>query len=106
MGRRDRLCVSMQILKEPAFYIYADIKLCSVLCSFYNARSKTCFLSSENLVKEIKADFCSSINTIMEELCKIKIFILQSKKLWKLHCPVRLLVKISPRETQHWAECR
>lgn len=101
-----RLCVSMQILKESAFYIYADIQICSVLCSFYNARFEPYFLSSENPVKGIKADFHSPINTIMEELWKIKIFTFKSKKLWKLNCPVSLVVKISSRDTQPWAECR
>lgn len=95
----------MQI-KEAAFYIYAYFQICNVLCSFYNARSEPYFLSSENLVKEAKADFCSPINTIVEELRKTKIFIFQSKNLWKLNCPVSLIVTISPRETQHWAEGR
>lgn len=47
----------MQILKETAFFIYADIQICSVLCSFCSAGAEPDFLSSENLVKEIKADF-------------------------------------------------
>lgn len=64
----------MQILEEAAVYIYADIQICSVMCSFYNARSEPYFLSSENLVKEIKADVSSPINTTVEELWKIGIF--------------------------------
>lgn len=45
-----------------------------MVCSFYNAKSEPYFLSSENLVKEIRSDFCSPINTIIEEVWKIKIF--------------------------------
>jgi len=62
----------MQILEETAYYMYAEIQICSVVCSLYNARSEPKFLSPENLVKEVKADCCSPINSIMEELWKIK----------------------------------
>lgn len=43
MGWGGRLCVSMQILKEAAYYIYADTQICSVVCSFCNARSRLTF---------------------------------------------------------------
>ena len=96
MRSSGRLCISMQILEEAANCMYAEIQICSVVCSLYNARSEPNFLSSESLVKEVKADSCSPINSIMEELWKLNIFLFQSKKLWTLNYPVSLIVKICP----------
>lgn len=70
MRSSGRLCISMQILEEAAYYMYAKIQICSVVCSSCNARSEPNFLSSENLVKEVKADSCSPLNSLMEELWK------------------------------------
>lgn len=54
--------------------MYAEIQICSVMCTLYNTRSEPNFLSSENLIKQVKADVCSVINSIMEELWKINVF--------------------------------
>lgn len=70
MRSSGRLCISMQVLEEAAYYMYAKIQICSVVCSSCNARSEPNFLSSENLVKEVKADSCSPLNSLMEELWK------------------------------------
>lgn len=54
--------------------MYADIQICSVMCTLCNTRAEPNLLSSENLIKQVKADVCNPINSIMEELWKINLF--------------------------------
>lgn len=51
MRSSGRLCISMQILEETAYCMYAEIQICSVVWSLYNARSEPNIFLSENLLK-------------------------------------------------------